>query len=149
MLFFWFTPQQQTTCQSADSSQTVDHPHAAALQPEAHRQTPPAYVVSSSSVPPSVSNVPPHTHLLCDVLPCPVQLHLKEKQSITQKSAHKTIQVPESSALCLGEHSRSSPHASPGATEGEELSHQQIPQKAKTKEPEKTGAPKQKRRSAR
>ncbi|XP_011483411.1 proline and serine-rich protein 3 [Oryzias latipes] len=141
--------KQQTTCQSADSSQTVDHPHAAALQPEAHRQTPPAYVVSSSSVPPSVSNVPPHTHLLCDVLPCPVQLHLKEKQSITQKSAHKTIQVPDSSAICLGEHSRSSPHASPGATEGEELSHQQIPQKAKTKEPEKTGAPKQKRRSAR
>ncbi|KAF6739715.1 Proline and serine-rich protein 3 [Oryzias melastigma] len=144
--------QQTTTSQPAESSHKDDH-----LQ--AHKQIPPAlpaYVVSSSSASQSVSRVPPHMHLLCDVLPCPVpSSHLKETQSISQelqeshnKVAHKTIQVPESSALCLGENLTSSPHT----VEGEELSRPKIPEKnknAKTKEPEKTGATKHKRKSAR
>ncbi|RVE62501.1 hypothetical protein OJAV_G00157840 [Oryzias javanicus] len=100
--------QQTATSQSAEGSHSDDHPNVIALQPEAHRQIPPAlpaYVVSSSSLPQS-----------------------------------------------LGSHLTSSPHTSPGAVEGEELSHPKIPEKdknAQTKEPEKTGATKHKRKSAR
>uniref|UniRef100_A0A1A7WG73 Chromosome 19 open reading frame 55 n=1 Tax=Iconisemion striatum TaxID=60296 RepID=A0A1A7WG73_9TELE len=89
---------------------------------------PAAFSTSSSSQP----HVPAHMHLLCDILPCPIQSsHAQEKLNISQRLdeqqtevVHKTVQVPETSSH--GENVSSSPHVSPGTAEGEAHSHQKV-----------------------
>ncbi|XP_017281919.1 proline and serine-rich protein 3 isoform X2 [Kryptolebias marmoratus] len=124
------------------------HLHIAAPQPEtreSHRlfdSSPcpppfPAGIASGSSVSQTLTHVPAHMHLLCDILPCPVQLsHNKETQIFSKrldqpqtKVVHKKTQIPEgSSGIISGEHMNSSPHAT---VEAEVHSHQKVPEKNK------------------
>ncbi|XP_072250608.1 proline and serine-rich protein 3 isoform X2 [Leuresthes tenuis] len=162
--------KRQHSSQLAQFSQRDARPHITAPHPEtteAHRLYPPdpspqpfpACVVPSSSVsqPQAINHVPAHMHLLCDVLPCPIQPpDDATKQRISQRSdetqtkpLHKKKQVPENSlniiSGMLDEHLSTSPHASYGAVEGQGCSHQKVPErnkkkKAETKELEKKTA---------
>ncbi|KAM4580358.1 proline and serine-rich protein 3 isoform 2-T2 [Odontesthes bonariensis] len=159
--------KEQHSSQLPQFSQRNARPHITAQHPEtteAHRLHPPdpspqpfpAYVVPGSSVsqPQAIAHVPAHMHLLCDVLPCPIQpSDAAEKQRISQrpdetqtKPLHKKKQVPENSLNIISgvlvEHLSTSPHASHGAVEGQGCRHQKVPErdkkkKAETKELEK------------
>ncbi|XP_039972921.1 proline and serine-rich protein 3 isoform X2 [Xiphias gladius] len=144
------------------------HPHVIAPQPEAkdaHRSYPPASgpplspasVASGSCVsqPQTVAHVPAHMHLLCDVLPCPLQLsHPGAQQNISQrldefqtKVVSKKIQVPGNptdvfSDQPIREHMSLSTHASSGAIAKEwsirpKRSEGNKKEKAQTKESQK------------
>uniref|UniRef100_A0A1A8EQI2 Chromosome 19 open reading frame 55 n=1 Tax=Nothobranchius korthausae TaxID=1143690 RepID=A0A1A8EQI2_9TELE len=96
----------------------------------------PSVVVSTS--PPSQPHVPAHMHLLCDILPCPIQSsHAQEKLNIPQrldepqtKVIHKEVQVPERSLR--GDNGSSSPHLSPGTVEGEARWPRKVSEKSKS-----------------
>ncbi|XP_071326777.1 proline and serine-rich protein 3 isoform X2 [Trachinotus anak] len=137
--------KQQQSTQPPDFIQKNTSPHIIAPQPEvkeAHRSCPPAsgpppspaYVVSDSSVsqPQSIAHVPAHMHLLCDVLPCPIQSsHAPAQQNISQrvdefhtKVVSKKTQAPENSTDIvtdkpIREHISSSSCASSGAIKEE------------------------------
>ncbi|XP_023275596.1 proline and serine-rich protein 3 isoform X2 [Seriola lalandi dorsalis] len=161
--------KQQQSTPPPELTQRNTHPHVIAPQPEvkeAHRSCPPAsgpppspvYVVSGSSVsqPQSVAHVPAHTHLLCDVLPCPIQSsHARAQQNISQrldeshtKVVSKKTQIPGNSADIMTdepirEHISSSTCASSGAIEEEWPLHNRRfesnkKEKAQRKESEKT-----------
>lgn len=137
--------KEQQGTQPPQFSQRDAHPHITAPQPEtteAHRSSAtappfPATAVSGSVFQPqSIAHVPAHMHLLCDVLPCPIQSsHTRTHQSISQrldesqtKVAHKKTQVPESSTnkfrdLPLCEHVSFTP---PTSSEREWPDHQKI-----------------------
>ncbi|XP_063734897.1 proline and serine-rich protein 3 isoform X2 [Eleginops maclovinus] len=104
---------QHQSIQPPDLSQKDTHLHITAPQPEtkqAHKSCPPAsgpspfpaFDVSGSSVSHfgTIAQVPAHMHLLCDVLPCPIQSSHATMQQNTLKSmagtkvACKKIQVP-------------------------------------------------------
>ncbi|XP_070690746.1 proline and serine-rich protein 3 isoform X2 [Pempheris klunzingeri] len=166
--------KQQQSAQPPELSQKGTHPHITAPQPEtkeAHGSSftvsgpPPfpAFVVSGSSVsqPQTIAHVPAHMHLLCDVLPCPIQSsHASTQPNISQsvgesytKVVCKTIQVPGDSMNTFTDepnraHMPSPPLASSGAFEGEGPRHHKRSdrkerkkgekEKAQTKELEKT-----------
>ncbi|XP_070767470.1 proline and serine-rich protein 3 [Enoplosus armatus] len=160
--------KQQQSTQPPEFSPKTTHPHITAPQPEtkeAHRSCPPAsgpppfpaFVVSGSSAsqPQAIAHVPAHMHLLCDVLPCPIQsYHPCTQQNISQsidesqtKVVCKNTQVPVNSMNTftdepIREHMSSPPPASPGAIEGEGPSHHKRSErnkkeKAQTKESKK------------
>ncbi|XP_042346453.1 proline and serine-rich protein 3 isoform X2 [Plectropomus leopardus] len=140
--------KQHQSNQSPEFSQKAGHPHITAPQPEtkdfnrscAPASGPPpspAFVLSGSSVshPQTLSHVPAHMHLLCDVLPCPIQSsHVSMQQNISEsmdesqaKVVRKKTQVPGNSNTLTNEPVREpkpSPRpASSGAMEGEHLIH--------------------------
>ncbi|XP_068180747.1 proline and serine-rich protein 3 isoform X2 [Antennarius striatus] len=101
--------------QPPESSQKAAHPYISHSCPEAieaHPSCPPSsgvppfpdFHVSSSSVSQTqaMTHVPAHMHLLCDVLPCPIQSsHDGRQQNISQnideshvRTAHKKLQIP-------------------------------------------------------
>ncbi|XP_051261526.1 proline and serine-rich protein 3 isoform X2 [Dicentrarchus labrax] len=156
--------KQQHCSQPPEFSQNATLPHVAAPQPdtkEAHASCPPAsgppafptFAISGSAVsqPQTIAHVPAHMHLLCDVLPCPIQSsHASSQQKISQsidtsrtKVVHKNTQVSGNSTntftdepIC--EHVPSPPPVS----SGEGPSHHKRPErskkeKAQTKESEK------------
>ncbi|XP_067366138.1 proline and serine-rich protein 3 isoform X2 [Channa argus] len=95
----------------------------------------PNFVVSGSSVsqPQTIAHVPAHMHLLCDVLPCPIQLsNASVQQNILQTSVdskdrvvQKQKKVPRTSYVGpTVEHQSSSQPASSEAIEEELHSHQ-------------------------
>ncbi len=158
---------QQST-QPPELSQTATHRYINAPLPEtkeAHRSCPPAsvpppfpaLVASGSSVsqPHTIAHVPAHMHLLCDVLPCPIQSsHAEMQQNISQSVddsqtnvVRKKTQVRRNSMNTLAdepirEHMPPPPPASPGDLEGEGPSHHKRSdrnrkEKAQTKESEK------------
>ncbi|XP_047453643.1 proline and serine-rich protein 3 isoform X2 [Mugil cephalus] len=151
--------EQQQRTQPSQSSQGDMHPHAPAPQQEAHSPPLPAYVVPGSSVsqPQAIAHVPAHMHLLCDVLPCPIQSsQAGSQQGVAQRLNEpqatvvdkKGTQVPPASSTNpssdapLGENTPSPHSALPGALGQEWPSRQTIPErnktkKADTKEPEK------------
>lgn len=143
--FFYHLQQQQGT-QPPDFALRNTHSRVMPPEPEVteapHRSCPPtsgpspspAYVVSGSSVPRphSVGHVPAHMHLLCDLLPCPIQsTHALAQQNISQrldeyhnKAVTKKTRVTGDSTdivtdapIC--EHISSSAHAPCGAIEKE------------------------------
>ncbi|KAK2844412.1 hypothetical protein Q5P01_011071 [Channa striata] len=91
----------------------------------------PNFVVSGSSVPQpqTITHVPAHMHLLCDVLPCPIQSSDPSVQQTfvesKDKIVHKQTKVPRTSyeGPTL-EHVSSSPPAPSEAIEEEWSSHQ-------------------------
>ncbi|XP_028985701.1 proline and serine-rich protein 3 isoform X2 [Betta splendens] len=129
--------KQQST--SAEIPQKAANPNITFPRPEfkeASESFPPLSnppvcpnIVSGFSVlqPQTIAHVPAHMHLLCDVLPCPVQSsHASVQQRIPQTSDESRAQViykktPFHSEPTL-EHVSSSPPASSGA-EGEWSSH--------------------------
>ncbi|XP_045900139.1 proline and serine-rich protein 3 isoform X1 [Micropterus dolomieu] len=141
--------KQQQSTHLPEFSQKATHPHITAPQPEAteaYQLCPPAsgpppfpaFVVSGSPVsqPQTISHVPAHMHLLCDVLPCPIQSsHARTQRNISQstdesqsKVVRKKSQVPgkpmntfTDEPIC--EHMPSPPPASCGAIVGEGPSH--------------------------
>ncbi|XP_044063603.1 proline and serine-rich protein 3 isoform X2 [Siniperca chuatsi] len=161
--------KQQQSTHPLEFSQNATHPHITAPQPETtelQRSCSPAsgpppfpsFVVSGSSVsqPQTIAHVPAHMHLLCDVLPCPIQSsHARMQQNISQstdesqtKVVRKKSQVPGNS-MCtvtdepIREHMPSPPPgASSGAIEGGGPSHHKRSErnkkeKAQRKESEK------------
>jgi len=94
-------------------------------------------------------------HLLCDVLPCPIQPpDDAAKQRISQRSdetqtkpLHKKKQVPENSLNIISgvpdEHLSTSPHVSYGAVEGQGCSHQKVPERNKKRRKRKKQEEKQ------
>ncbi|AWO96803.1 putative proline and serine-rich protein 3 isoform 2 [Scophthalmus maximus] len=135
--------KQQQSCQPPEFSQKEPRPHINAPQleakealrsfPSSSAPTPsPALVVSGSSVShhPTLAHVPAHMHLLCDVLPCPIQLsHATAQQNISQRSdefhtkvVSKKTQAPDNPKDIftdepIHEHMSSSTHAPSGARE--------------------------------
>lgn len=161
---FLYHLQQQQSAQPPEFSQKATHPHIAAPQSEtteAHASCPPAsgpppfpaFVVSGSS---AIAHVPAHMHLLCDVLPCPLQSsHGSRQQNISQniseshsKVSHKKTQVPGNSMNTfpdepIREHIPSPVPASAAAIEGASPSPHKRPErnknkKVRTKESERT-----------
>ncbi|XP_014885357.1 proline and serine-rich protein 3 [Poecilia latipinna] len=174
--FSWQAPSlvhasQQQSSQPPRFSESDAHPHMTASQAEtteAHRRgapapSPPRFL--PAGVPPSslmsqtqtLSHIPAHMHLLCDVLPCPNQPTLaNDEQSVSQKppehqtkAVHRETQVSESllrtnSDGPVKERLPASWHASSG--QGDGPSRQKIPHKNKkkklvTKESEQKTAP--------
>lgn len=117
----------------------------------------PAFAASDSSVsqPHSIAHVPAHMHLLCDVLPCPIQSsHAREQQRISERLDESPVKVVpkktqnsgKSKDTSVGEPIRkpipSSPPSSSGAIQGEWPSHHKRTErnkkeKAQTKDLEK------------
>ncbi|XP_041844213.1 proline and serine-rich protein 3 [Melanotaenia boesemani] len=171
--FSWQTPSlnhpstsgQPCKFSQSDAAPQAETTEAKIMYPPAPSPQPfPAYVLSGSSVsqPQALANVPAHMHLLCDVLPCPIQPSRSEgEKNISQRLdeskstvIHKKVQVPDDGPF--GAHQSSSPYASCETTEREEHSHQKVPEKTKkkraeSKEPEKKMAlsTRQQRKSAR
>ncbi|KAM9353403.1 proline and serine-rich protein 3 [Symphorus nematophorus] len=165
-------PYKQNT-QPPEFSQKASHPHIAAPQletREARTSCPPAsgpspspgFVVSGSSVsqPQAIAHVPAHMHLLCDVLPCPIQSSQSISRSIHESHTevvHKKTQVPGHSINTftdepIREHIPSPPAALSGAIEGERPSHHKRSEgnKKETKESErKTAVSTRKQRKSR
>ncbi|XP_068425218.1 proline and serine-rich protein 3 isoform X2 [Clinocottus analis] len=170
------TGQAYKQCQSTqppEFPQKSTRPYITAPQPqtkEAHRSCPqaldptpfPTFVVSGSSVsqPQAVAHMPAHMHLLCDVLPCPIQSsrtnthqHLSDQHlsESTDESGTKVVckktQVPGNLVNTFTdersrEHMASPAPASSGATEGAELirhkrSERNKKEKAQTRKSEK------------
>ncbi|XP_040899751.1 proline and serine-rich protein 3 isoform X2 [Toxotes jaculatrix] len=158
--------KQQQSIQHPEFSQKDTHPHVIAPQPEAkesHRLCPsasdpppsPAFVVagSSASHPQAIAHVPAHMHLLCDVLPCPIQSsHASAQQNISQRldetrAVSEKTKVPGNPTDIftdepIREHVLSSTRAESGATEDEWALHNKRSEsnrkeKAHTKESEK------------
>ncbi|XP_044214986.1 proline and serine-rich protein 3 [Thunnus albacares] len=137
------------TIQPPEPSQRASHSHITAPQPEnkeAHGPCPPAsgppsfptFAASGSSVsqPHSIAHVPAHMHLLCDVLPCPIQSsHASEQQRISQRlddslpkvvpkktpNPGKSKDTSADEPIC--KHIPSPPPASSGAIQAEWPSH--------------------------
>ncbi|XP_043973396.1 proline and serine-rich protein 3 isoform X2 [Gambusia affinis] len=162
-------------------SESDAHPHMTSSQAEtteAHRRGAPAPsptrfltagVPSSSgmSQTQTLSHIPPHMHLLCDVLPCPNQPTLaNDEQSISQKlpeaqtkAVHRETQVSESllrtnSDWPVKERLPASRHASTGNIKGDGCSQQKILHKNKKKKlvtkesDQKTALPSRQQRKA-
>lgn len=140
--FSWLTPglnhpsttglpfkfSQSDAAPQAETTETrVMHPPAPSPQPF------PAHALAGSQ-PQAIAHVPAHMHLLCDVLPCPIQpSRAEDEKNISQRDG------------LFGAHRSSSPDASCETTEKEERSHQNVHEKTKkkraeTKEPEKKKA---------
>ncbi|XP_056300801.1 proline and serine-rich protein 3 isoform X2 [Pseudoliparis swirei] len=139
--------KQHQSARPPEFSQQSTAPHITARHPqtkEAHISCPqasdpspfPTFVVSGSSVsqPQAIAHVPAHMHLLCDVLPCPMQSsgthqHLSESTDEPQnKVACKKTRVPGNLINTFtDEHSREHMSyllsASSEATERAELIH--------------------------
>ncbi|XP_029958025.1 proline and serine-rich protein 3 [Salarias fasciatus] len=128
------------------------HPRVTAPQPETKEapkpSPPPAFVVCDSSVPQhhGVAHVPAHMHLLCDVLPCPVQTarsgqsfsqttnrpesDVQKKTQMKDKSVNTLPSVPSSKYM-------PSPHFSAsGAAEGDGYCNQTVPVRDQERKPE-------------
>lgn len=139
----------------------LSHPQVAAPQPETnktHNPIPPpagppclpAFVLSDYSVPQphSVPPVSPHMHLLCDVLPCPInsshpgQSFSSRFHSPDSNLSHKKTQMKDKSVNTVpsvppGERP-SSPHvASCGSAEEDVCSNQTVPVRDENQKPEK------------
>lgn len=90
--------QQQQSSQPLEFSPKVTQPHVAAPlsgTTEPHTPCPPAsnphpFPASSDSQPQAIGHVPAHMHLLCDVLPCPMQ----SSHSRGQQSSHNIDEFP-------------------------------------------------------
>ncbi|KAM9309349.1 proline and serine-rich protein 3 isoform 2-T2 [Pholidichthys leucotaenia] len=137
------TPQPESIHAQTSCSSIMDPPHPLA---------PAAFTSSSVSQP----HVPAHMHLLCDVLPCPVQSsHSRVNQSISQElneskaKVHKKMQAPDILMKSNDLHNKQTSILSPllpassGAIEEQWSSHQKIPErnrkhKSEIKESEKT-----------
>ncbi|XP_062278950.1 proline and serine-rich protein 3 isoform X3 [Scomber scombrus] len=124
------------------------HSHITAPQPvtkDTHGLCPPAASCSSVSQPHAIAHVPAHMHLLCDVLPCPIQSsHASEQQSISQRldesptkvAPKKTQNSGKSKETSVDEkihkHNPSPSPASSGAVQGEcTRSHHKITERNK------------------
>nr|XP_020475750.1 proline and serine-rich protein 3 isoform X2 [Monopterus albus] len=124
--------KQPQSNQPPEFSQKATDPHISA--PQVHGSCPPAsglpplpaFVASGSSVcqPQTIAYIPPHMHLLCDVLPCPIQSsHVGVQDNTSQtldesqaKVIHKKTEVPaNSNDEPTHEHVSSSPPASSAA----------------------------------
>ncbi|XP_069552345.1 proline and serine-rich protein 3 [Brachyistius frenatus] len=154
--------KQQQGTQALQFSQRDAHQHISGPLPETKEaQTPcppapghppfPAFVVTDSSVfqPQTIAHVPAHRHLLCDVLPCPIQSsHDREQQNISRRSdeshtkvVYKKTQIPEKAMsnnfrdVPLGEHVSS---LSPALSRVKEKwpSHQKRSERSKKKKSE-------------
>ncbi|XP_031708420.1 proline and serine-rich protein 3 isoform X3 [Anarrhichthys ocellatus] len=158
--------KQHQITQPPEFSQKSTRPHIPAHRPqtkEAHGSCPqasdptpfPAFVVSGSSIsqPQAIAHVPAHMHLLCDVLPCPIQSsrasthqHLSESidESQTKVVCEKT-QVPGNSMNTFTDgRSRErmpSPPASSGAIGRAELIRHKRSERNKKEKNEKKTAP--------
>ncbi|XP_053183561.1 proline and serine-rich protein 3 [Scomber japonicus] len=118
----------------------------------------PAFAASCSSVsqPHAIAHVPAHMHLLCDVLPCPIQSsHAGKQQSISQRSDEfptkvapkKTQNSGKSKETSVDEHihkhNPSPPPASSAAVQGEctpsphKITERNKKEKAQTKDLER------------
>ncbi|XP_010787972.1 proline and serine-rich protein 3 isoform X1 [Notothenia coriiceps] len=158
--------KQHRSIQPPDVSQKDTHLQITAPQldtKEAHKSSPPAsgpppfpaFDVSGSSVshPQTIAHVPAHMHLLCDVLPCPIQSshatmkHKTSKSIDRTKIACKKIQVPANIMTTITDqpshaHMPCPTPASSGIIERVGVSHQKRSErskreKAQTKESEK------------
>ncbi|XP_041797871.1 proline and serine-rich protein 3 isoform X2 [Chelmon rostratus] len=147
--------KQQQSAKHPEFSQTATHPHIAAPQPETKEALAscapasgpppfPAFLVSGSSVsqPSAVAHVPAHMHLLCDVLPCPIQpSHSSRQQNISQsideshaKVVRKKTRVDTITDESVREHMPSPPPATEEALEAEGPSyHKRYERKKKEK----------------
>ncbi|XP_050931812.1 proline and serine-rich protein 3 isoform X2 [Lates calcarifer] len=145
--------QVYKSTQPPEFSQKDSRPHIIAPQSEANeaqRSCPPAsgpppspvFVVSGSPVsqPQTVAHVPAHMHLLCDVLPCPIQSsHPSTQRNMPQVPVNSTHTVTDE---LIHEHMSSRTCAPPGAA-GEEWplhkkrSESSKKERAQTKESER------------
>lgn len=119
---------------------------------EAHRSSPPvsgptpspAYVVSGSSVPHphSIGHVPAHMHLLCDLLPCPIQsTHALAQQNISQGLDDTRVTGDSTDIVTdapIREHTSSATHASPGVMGKERLEIEKKPSTSTKKQKKST-----------
>ncbi|XP_027868641.1 proline and serine-rich protein 3 [Xiphophorus couchianus] len=173
--------KHQQSSQPPRFSESDAHPYMTSSQAEtteAHRRGAPALSsplfltagVPSSSVmsqTQTLSHIPAHMHLLCDVLPCPNQPTLaNDERSISQKLAepqtkavHRETQVSESllrtnSDRPVKERLPASRHASSGNIKGDGPSQQKIRRKNKKKKlvtkesDQKTALPSRQQRKA-
>uniref|UniRef100_UPI0037E7E1A2 proline and serine-rich protein 3 isoform X2 n=1 Tax=Semicossyphus pulcher TaxID=241346 RepID=UPI0037E7E1A2 len=156
--------QAYKSAQTPESSQNTTNPHISNPKSETKEAlgscTPsgplplPALVVSDSLVsqPHAIAHVPAHMHLLCDVLPCPIQSsHASTQQNLSKsidasrttvvrKKAHvprNTMKTATDERIC--EHMPSPP--SSGAMQGERHRRSEnMKGRAQTKESEKEAA---------
>ncbi|XP_062254656.1 proline and serine-rich protein 3 [Platichthys flesus] len=158
------TYKHQQHSQLPEFSQKDSHPLITAPLPEAKEvlttfptasgpPPSPAFVVSGSSVShqQTLSHVPAHMHLLCDILPCPIQSsHVGAQQNISQRTdefhtkvVSKKTQVPDNQTDNFTEEPirerLSSLNASSGDEEELPLHNKssEINKKAQTKESER------------
>ncbi|XP_028281310.1 proline and serine-rich protein 3 isoform X2 [Parambassis ranga] len=171
--------KEQDGAEPSRLSQRFTRPHIVTPQPEAraaHRSCPPApgpplpphhaCALSDPSVsqPQTIAHVPAHMHLLCDVLPCPIQSSHAKEQHMSDEShttfVQKKTKIPESSTNTLNDvplDEQLSPHSpdSSGSIQGEWSRHQKVYErnkknKVETKESERTaGSMRQHKKSAR
>ncbi|XP_032374214.1 proline and serine-rich protein 3 isoform X2 [Etheostoma spectabile] len=138
----WFESKQHQSKQPPEISQKASHSHITAPQPETKEVPGPYPPVSGpppgSSVPypQTVAHVPAHMHLLCEVLPFPIQSSCAStqqnisgsKDESQTKVVRKKTQVPGDSVnnfmnKSISEHMPSPPPASSGAIKRAGLSH--------------------------
>ncbi|XP_059194507.1 proline and serine-rich protein 3 [Centropristis striata] len=157
--------KQHQNAQFPEFSQKATHPQITVPQPEtreAPRSCPPTTgppSFPSVSHPQAIAHVPAHMHLLCDVLPCPIQSsHASMQQNILHSADESQTKVvcPKSQVHGnsmntftdepIREHLPSPPPASSEALDRAGLSHHKRPErkkkeKAQTRESEKKTAP--------
>lgn len=142
--------QQPQSTQLPELSTKATHLHIAApqsgadhLQPHSASGPPPFHgpPVSQS---PAIAHVPAHMHLLCDVLPCPIQsAYASRQQNISQvadytqsRVCHEKTQIPGNSKDVLPEepvveHAPPPPSASCEARDGEKRSNRKRSERSK------------------
>lgn len=142
--------QHPQSTQLPELSTKATHLHIAAprsgadqLQPHSASGPPP---FPGPSVPqsPAIAHVPAHMHLLCDVLPCPIQsAYASRQQNISQvaddthsRVCHKKTPIPGNSKRVLSEepaveHTSPPPPASSEARDGERRGNRKRTERSK------------------
>ncbi|XP_029307148.1 proline and serine-rich protein 3 [Cottoperca gobio] len=159
-----FKPHQ--SIQPHEFSQHATHLHITAPRPETkeadascHPASGPPHFPSlsgsSMSQPRTLSHVPAHMHLLCDVLPCPIQSsHASMQQNISESiDVCKKTQVPGNSINTITDepfraHVPSPPPASSGATERAGLSQHERSERNKKEKAHTRGSEKNENKTA-
>ncbi|XP_039661371.1 proline and serine-rich protein 3 isoform X2 [Perca fluviatilis] len=147
--------KQHQSTQRPEFSHKASHSHITAPQPETKEDPGPCPPVSgpppgsSVSYPQTVAHVPAHMHLLCDVLPCPIQSSRANTQQnisesedesptkVVRKKTQNSVNIFTDEIIC--ELMPSPPPASSGAIEGAGLSRHKRSERenALTRESEK------------
>lgn len=173
--FNWQAPsgkvsEQSQNVQPPEFLQRDTHPHiipaTLAQTSEAHRVSSPAAgpppLPASANYPQVIGHVPAHMHLLCDVLPCPIQSsHSEVQQGLTQKHnkpdinfVYKRTQVADKSVNTLREvplddNLPSTHPTSSVATPKNVSNHQTVPDGCRKKKPKPKESKKTENTSAR
>lgn len=138
--------QQPQSTQLLELSTKFAAPQSGADQLQPHSASgPPPFPGHSVSQSPAIAHVPAHMHLLCDVLPCPIQsAYASRQQNISQvaddthsRAHHKKTQSPGNSKNVLSEepvveHTPPPPPASSEARDEERRSNRKRSERSKS-----------------